>query len=77
MGEGERAGVSSYRVITRHIFRRTANGEKQHIERRQTAAKRGDIEAQIELRELGIPSAAKLRISPRRWKGYWRVEMAL
>lgn len=68
--------MTRYKVITRHLFRRTANREKRHLEQVQSRAILGSSAA-IELRELGIPADVALRVSPRRWKGYWRVEMIL
>lgn len=63
-----------WKTVSKHCFRRTAQAEQARLERLQTAQKAGDFEAAVELGRLNVRFDAKLRVSVKRWKGYWRCE---
>jgi hypothetical protein len=64
-----------WRVVTRHLYRRTALARKRQIEQLQLAAadSRG-VEERAELSLLGVHASSELRVPPKRWHGFSRVE---
>ena len=54
-------------VDRKHLFRRTAVKRRNELQRLQ------EMEAKEQLESLGIGDGM-LRVGPRRWHGFWRVE---
>lgn len=66
----------SWHVVSRHLFRRTALAHKGEVESLQFRAQAPDaVEERTELQRLGVGLRDELRVSPKRWRGFWRVEV--
>ncbi len=48
--------AAEWHVVSKHLFRRTAQARKKELARRENG------------------QMPRFRVSPKRWKGYWRVE---
>jgi hypothetical protein len=72
--------VSSWTTVPgKSLFRRTAVERKHRIEQLQAAASIEPVSqaARMELMQLGVAVNVQLRVSPKRWRGWWRVEQLI